>query len=148
VLKQGSDVWLLGLGPTVGYALEAAGDDPRVGVVDARFVKPLDEELILRLAGTGARLVTIEDHNLPGGFGSAVAEVLTDHGVQAPLTRLGVPDVIVPHGDPEAQHEAFGFGPTALGERLSGWLDGEAGAHLDPASEVHEDPALEARRVR
>jgi 1-deoxy-D-xylulose-5-phosphate synthase len=148
VLKQGSDVWLLGLGPTVGYALEAAGDDPRVGVVDARFVKPLDEELILRLAGTGARLVTIEDHNLPGGFGSAVAEVLTDHGVQAPLTRLGVPDVIVPHGDPEAQHEAFGFGPTALRERLSAWLDGEAGARLDPAAEVHEDPALEARRVR
>ena len=152
VLKQGSDVWLLGLGPTVGYALEAAGDDPRVGVVDARFVKPLDEELILRLARTGAHLVTIEDHNLPGGFGSAVAEVLIDHGVPARLTRLGVPDVIVPHGDPAAQHETFGFGPEALRERLSAWLDGDeesaTGASLPARDETGTQPALGARRAR
>jgi len=142
VLKEGSDVWLLGLGPTVGYARAAAGDDPRVGVVDARFVKPLDEALILRLARTGARLVTIEDHNLPGGFGSAVAELLSDHGVPARLTRLGVPDVVVPHGDPAGQHEELGFGPKALTDRLEAWLgpretapsrDDEAPAEARPA---------------
>ena len=132
VLKEGSDVWLLGLGPTVGYALDAAGDDPRVGVVDARFVKPLDEATILRLARSGAHLVTLEDHNLPGGFGSAVAELLSDRGVTARLTRLGVPDVIVPHGDPGAQHEAFGFGPTALRARLDTWL-AESGRAADSA---------------
>jgi len=148
VLKEGSQVWLLGLGPTVDYALEAAGDDPRVGVVDARFVKPLDEELILRLARAGAHLVTIEDHNLPGGFGSAVAEVLIDHGVQARLTRLGVPDVIVPHGDPAAQHEVLGFGPAALRARLAEWLEGDGTVPIDAAPEAHDRSSLEARRVR
>ncbi len=128
VLKEGEQLWLLGLGPTVGYALEAAGDDPRVGVVDARFVKPLDEELILRLARSGARLVTLEDHNLPGGFGSAVAELLADHGVAAPLSRLGVPDIVVPHGDPAAQHEELGFGPRALRARIEGWIGPRDGA--------------------
>jgi 1-deoxy-D-xylulose-5-phosphate synthase len=142
-LKQGSDVWLLGLGPTVGYALDAAGDDPRVGVVDARFVKPLDEALILRLARTGARLVTIEDHNLPGGFGSAVAELLSDHGVPARLTRLGVPDVVVPHGDPAGQHEELGFGPNALKARLEDWL----GPREAAPSREDEAPA-EARPAR
>jgi 1-deoxy-D-xylulose-5-phosphate synthase len=143
VLKEGSDVWLLGLGPTVGYALAAAGDDPRVGVVDARFVKPLDEELILRLARSGARLVTIEDHNLPGGFGSAVAELLSDHGVPARLTRLGVPDVVVPHGDPAGQHEELGFGAEALRARLAAWL-----APREAAATRDEDAPAEARPAR
>ncbi|MDZ7800571.1 MAG: 1-deoxy-D-xylulose-5-phosphate synthase [Trueperaceae bacterium] len=123
VLKEGRDLWLVGLGPTLDYALEAANEDPRVGVVDARFVKPLDEALLLRLARTGARLVTIEDHALPGGFGTAVAELLSDHGVPAPLTRLGIPDVIVPHGSPAKQHEALGYGPGALRRRIRAWLD-------------------------
>ncbi|MEX2501711.1 MAG: transketolase C-terminal domain-containing protein, partial [Trueperaceae bacterium] len=123
VVKDGTDLWLLGLGPTVGYALAAAANEPRVGVVDARFVKPLDADLIVRLARSGAKLVTIEDHTLPGGFGSAVAELLSDRGVHASLERLGIPDVIVPHGDPKAQHEAFGFGPEALRERVRIWLD-------------------------
>jgi 1-deoxy-D-xylulose-5-phosphate synthase len=142
VLKEGSDVWLLGLGPTVGYALAAAGDDPRVGVVDARFVKPLDEALVLRLARSGARLVTIEDHNLPGGFGSAVAELLSDHGVPARLTRLGVPDVVVPHGDPAGQHEELGFGVEALRARLGAWLaPREPAAAQDPEAPTGARPA-------
>ncbi len=124
VLKEGSELWLLGLGPTVGYALEAAGDDPRVGVVDARFVKPLDAALITRLARSGARLVTVEDHALPGGFGSAVAELLADRGLAVPLTRLGIADRIVPHGDPKAQHEELGYGPRALARRVRELLDG------------------------
>jgi 1-deoxy-D-xylulose-5-phosphate synthase len=142
VLKEGSDVWLLGLGPTVGYALAAAGDDPRVGVVDARFVKPLDEALVLRLARSGARLVTIEDPNLPGGFGSAVAELLSDHGVPARLTRLGVPDVVVPHGDPAGQHEELGFGVEALRARLGAWLaPREPAAAQDPEAPTGARPA-------
>ena len=114
VLKRGTEAYVLALGPTVGYALEAAEGNPGVGVVNARFVKPLDRALLLRLAGSGVRLITAEDHTIEGGLGSAVAEVLSDEGVSAPLLRLGIPDVTVPHGDPTAQHERFGFGPEAL----------------------------------
>jgi 1-deoxy-D-xylulose-5-phosphate synthase len=147
VLKDGRELWLLGLGPTVGYALEAAADDPRVGVVDARFVKPLDEALILRLARSGAQLATIEDHALPGGFGSAVAELLADRGVPATLHRLGIPDLVVPHGDPEAQHEELGFGPAALRARIEAWIGPREAARSTDAQGV-SGARSEARPAR
>ena len=114
VLKEGTDAYLLALGPTIAYALEAAGDNPQVGVVNARFVKPLDETLLLELARRAEVLVTVEDHALHGGLGSAVAETLLDKGADVNLHRLGIPDVTVPHGDPAAQHEALGYGPKAI----------------------------------
>jgi 1-deoxy-D-xylulose-5-phosphate synthase len=113
-LSHGTDVVLLGFGPTVGYALEAAGDDERIGVVNARFVKPLDLRTLLAVADSGAHVITIEDHALPGGFGSAVLEALADAGRRVPVTRLGISDVHVPHGDPRAQHEELGYGPVAV----------------------------------
>ena len=119
VLKEGSEVWLLGIGPTLGYALEAAGDDPRVGVINARFVKPLDRDLLLAKAKGAEALVTVEDHTVVGGLGSAVLEALAEAGVQVPVRRLGIPDVTVPHGDPKAQHEELGYGPKAIARVLN-----------------------------
>ena len=146
VLKEGSELWIVALGGMVDYALAAAGDDPRVGVVDARFVKPLDEALIVRLARDGAKLITIEDHALPGGFGSAVAELLADHGVPAQLTRLGVPDVIVPHGDPARQHEELGYGPQALRAKIAATI-GERPATVQPAQAVQVGDSETSKRT-
>ncbi len=123
-LKPGTEATILAVGPTLAYALEAAGSDPRVGVVDARFIKPLDETMLMALAEAGHALVTVEDHNLPGGLGSAVAEALADAGLRAPLRRLGIPDVHVPHGSPSAQHEAMGYGVAGIRDALS-----ELGVH-------------------
>ena len=153
VLKEGSELHILALGPMVDYALAVAGDDPRVGVVDARFVKPLDEALIVRLARDGAKLITIEDHALPGGFGSAVAELLADHGVPAQLTRLGIPDVIVPHGDPARQHEELGYGPEALRARIAQAIGDRPAVQTLRAvqtseSETSERTAQRARSLR
>jgi 1-deoxy-D-xylulose-5-phosphate synthase len=114
LLRDGSEVAVLALGPTVGYALEAIDDDPRVAIVNARFVKPLDDELLIRLAGAGLHLVTVEDNALPGGLGSAVLEVLADAGLDVRVTRLGIRDRHVPHGDPATQHEELGYGPRAI----------------------------------
>ncbi|MDZ7707530.1 MAG: 1-deoxy-D-xylulose-5-phosphate synthase [Trueperaceae bacterium] len=147
VLKEGSEAWILALGPMVDYALAVADDDPRIGVVDARFVKPLDEELILRLARDGAKLITIEDHALPGGFGSAVAELLADHGVPARLTRLGIPDVIVPHGDPARQHEELGYGPDALRAKIASMIGERQPAQAARMSD-HEPSERAAPRAR
>ena len=135
-LKVGSEVVVLALGPTVGYALEAAGRDPRVGVVDMQFVKPLDVGLLHELAEEGVKLITVEDHTLPGGLGTAVAEALKDEGLDVPLKRLGLPDVFVPHGSPKAFHEAHGMGP----EGLKSTLEAQLGSPLiDPEATVEEN---------
>ena len=119
VVKDGTDVAVLAFGATLPYALTAAGDDPRVAVVNARFVKPLDTAMLERLAGAGTPLVTVEDHVLHGGFGAAVAEFLSDRGGAPRLVRLGIDDRHVPHGDPAAQHEALGYGPEGIRAALA-----------------------------
>ncbi|MBS3966525.1 MAG: 1-deoxy-D-xylulose-5-phosphate synthase [Truepera sp.] len=118
MLKPGRDAYVLALGPTLAYALEATQDLPNVGVVNARFIKPLDEAMLLKLAGRARALITVEDHAAVGGLGSAVAETLQDHGLKVPLRRLGIPDRFVPHGDPVIQHEALGLGPSGIRQAL------------------------------
>lgn len=129
LVKDGIEVFVLGIGPTVGYALKAAADDPRVGVVNARFVKPLDAAMLARVARKAKALVTVEDHTVVGGMGSAVLESLSEQGISVPVTRLGIQDVTVPHGDPAAQHEEFGYGPSAIRRTLEQLLAG-TGAQL------------------
>ena len=133
VLKEGSEVTLLAIGPTVAYALEVAGDDPRVGVVNARFVKPVDTGVLDALACTQRALVTIEDHTVVGGLGSAVVEALAEMGAPLPVRRLGVPDVTVPHGTPEKQHETLGYGPRNIRAVLAGLGIERSGEGLEAA---------------
>ncbi|MDZ7704281.1 MAG: 1-deoxy-D-xylulose-5-phosphate synthase [Trueperaceae bacterium] len=118
IVKEGRDAFVLAIGVSIGDALEATRDLPGVGVVNARFIDPLDEAMLLRLARDSKALITAEDHAVTGGLGSAVAEVLSDHDIDTPLRRLGVPQVHVPHGDPKAQRDEFGYGPTAIREAL------------------------------
>jgi 1-deoxy-D-xylulose-5-phosphate synthase len=119
IVKPGSGVAVLAFGATLPYALAAAGDDPRIAVVNARFVKPLDAAMLERFAEAGTPLVTVEDHVLHGGFGAAVAEFLSDRGGGPRLVRLGIDDQHVPHGDPAAQHEALGYGPSGIRAALA-----------------------------
>ena len=115
VLEEGRDVALIGIGTGVGIAREAAallqaqGEQPTV--VDARFVKPLDAELLERLAATHQRLVTVEESALAGGFGSAVLERLS--GV-VPVVRFGLPDAFVPQGDRQRLLQDIGLTPQAV----------------------------------
>ncbi len=119
IIKPGSRAYILALGPTLEYALEAAKGLDDVGVVNARFVKPLDEGMIEQLALGAEVLITAEDHVRTGGLGTAVAETLQDRGVSVSLVRLGIPDEHVPHGDPAAQHERYGYGPKAMRQTLT-----------------------------
>ncbi len=101
VLAEGADVALVGIGTGVGIAVEAARllRERAVAptVVNARFVKPLDRELLGRLTATHRLLVTVEENALAGGFGSAVLEEVAASGVE--VLRFGLPDAFVPHGD-------------------------------------------------
>jgi len=104
LLRDGEDALVVALGLPVHPALEAAAelaaDGLSVAVLNARFAKPLDAARIVALARKVRAVVTVEEHALQGGFGSAVLEALAAAGVQRPVRCLGVPDAIVEHGDP------------------------------------------------
>jgi 1-deoxy-D-xylulose-5-phosphate synthase len=120
VLREGSRIALVGYGSGVGKALEAAdilGED--VTVVDARFAKPIDVELMASLAAEHELLVTVEEGVLAGGFGSAVWEALNDAGHHIPsFLRIGLPDRYVTHGKPALLHHEVGFTGKAIAERV------------------------------
>ena len=126
-LQTGDRVALLGYGTGVQVALEAAGILRHSGltptVADARFVKPLDTEMVERLALSHDLLVTIEEGVLAGGFGSAVLEHLEDSftspGERARVVRIGLPDRYVTHGKPALLHEEVGFTGEAVADRIA-----------------------------
>jgi 1-deoxy-D-xylulose-5-phosphate synthase len=116
VLKEGTEVYILAFGKTLRYALEAAGDDPRVGVVNARFLKPLDREMLRKLSRY--KLLTVEDHQKMGGFGSAVLEALNEMGLRPEVRVLGLPDRFLEHGPIPSLHRQAGIDPEGIREAL------------------------------
>ncbi|MGA1134206.1 MAG: 1-deoxy-D-xylulose-5-phosphate synthase [Prochlorotrichaceae cyanobacterium] len=122
VLRSGDDLLLLAYGTMVYPALQTAEILSEHGiqatVVNARFAKPLDTELILPLAERLGKVVTLEEGCLQGGFGSAVAEALLDADVLVPLLRLGIPDVLVDHAKPEQSKADLGLTPPQMAERI------------------------------
>jgi 1-deoxy-D-xylulose-5-phosphate synthase len=115
------DTVVLAYGSTVAQAQLAAEElveeGLRVAVVNARWVKPLDKEMILRLARKVGRLVTIEDHMVAGGFGSAILELLEYHGVRNVNVRvIGLPDKFVEHGASTILKELYGLSSAHIKE--------------------------------
>jgi 1-deoxy-D-xylulose-5-phosphate synthase len=113
VLREGKDLLILAVGASVYPALAAAERLEKEGfgvtVVNARFIKPLDENLILTLAAKHGRVLTVEENILAGGFGSAVLELLADRELAVVVKRLGIADVFVEHGAPAILREKYGL---------------------------------------
>ncbi|MEO0395156.1 MAG: 1-deoxy-D-xylulose-5-phosphate synthase [Cyanobacteria bacterium P01_A01_bin.137] len=122
VLRQGDDLLMLGYGsmvyPTMQTAEILSEHGIEATVINARFVKPLDEELIVPLAKQIQRVVTFEEGCLMGGFGSAVAEALIDRDVNVPIFRLGVPDILVDHATPAQAKTALGLTPAQMADKI------------------------------
>ncbi|MGD1716579.1 1-deoxy-D-xylulose-5-phosphate synthase [Dapis sp. BLCC M172] len=122
ILRNGDDVLILGYGSMVHPAMQTAEILSEHGVsatvVNARFVKPLDTELILPLAQRIGQVVTMEEGCLMGGFGSAVTEALMDNNVLVPVLRLGVPDKLVDHAKPDESKADLGLTPSQMAERI------------------------------
>jgi 1-deoxy-D-xylulose-5-phosphate synthase len=129
VLREGQDAVILAYGTMVNAALEAAvelaSDGIQATVINARFVKPLDQELILSLAGEHRLIVTVEEAYLAGGFGSAVMELLEANQLQdrVRIVRIGVTDEIVPHGDPKRLLGRYGLDPDGIRRTVTKTLD-------------------------
>jgi 1-deoxy-D-xylulose-5-phosphate synthase len=117
VLQDGSDVVILGLGPMISMAQELAArlecDGYSAAVVNPRFVKPLDSEMLELYAGRVAAFVTFEDHVRMGGFGSAVAEALQEMGSPVPVVRIGWPDHFIEHGKVDDLRAKYGLAVDA-----------------------------------
>jgi 1-deoxy-D-xylulose-5-phosphate synthase len=122
LLTDGDDLLIVAYGSMVYPALATAGllqeRGVRAAVINARFLRPLDEALIRPLAQRIGRVVTMEEGALPGGFGAAVVECLNDHGLLVPVLRLGIPDQLVDHASPKQSKEALGLTPAQMAERI------------------------------
>ncbi|MDZ4343385.1 MAG: 1-deoxy-D-xylulose-5-phosphate synthase [Candidatus Binatia bacterium] len=119
LLRSGKDIAILAVGHTVLPALRAAEDLAPLGidaaVVNARFVKPLDRDLLRDIVKRVHAVITVEDHAVTGGFGSAVLEFLAEEGIgDARVRRLGVPDRFIPHGTQDELRKLCGFDQEAI----------------------------------
>jgi 1-deoxy-D-xylulose-5-phosphate synthase len=126
ILRKGNHVALLAIGSTVTAALAAADELQAVGlstmVVDARFVKPLDTAMLAAVARRCGRVVTVEDHALEAGFGSAVLERLNTVAPGTPVLRIGIPDEFVEHGDTAQQWRAAGIDHESIAHHTARWV--------------------------
>ncbi|MCP4004445.1 MAG: 1-deoxy-D-xylulose-5-phosphate synthase [bacterium] len=118
LLRDGSDVALIGIGSTVSTTIEAAEKLGEVGisaaVLNARFVKPLDARWLGELARRCRAIVTVEEHCGVGGFGDAVAAELASQNSRVPLRAIGIPDETIEHGDPGRQLEEMGLDAAGI----------------------------------
>lgn len=121
-LHIGEDVAVLTIGHIGNYGLDALKelqkDGLNPGLYDMRFVKPLDEELLHDICKQYPNLITVEDGTLVGGFGSAVLEFMAEHHYTNKITRLGIPDRIVEHGEQPELHKECGFDKDSIAKAV------------------------------
>lgn len=121
IRREGEKIAVIAFGSMVAPSLTVA-DKLNATVADMRFVKPIDEELIVRLARSHDYIVTAEENAEQGGAGSAVLEVLAKHGICKPVLLLGVEDKVTEHGDPKKLLDDLGLSAEAIEKRIDGWI--------------------------
>lgn len=121
IRREGEKTAFIAFGSMVAPAL-AVAEKLNATVADMRFVKPIDEELIVRLARSHDRIVTLEENAEQGGAGGAVLEVLAKHGICKPVLLLGVADTVTGHGDPKKLLDDLGLSAEAVERRVCAWL--------------------------
>ncbi len=122
MLHEGVDGLIVAVGDMVNQAMVAADQLSEQGieisVIDARFVKPLDRDLIVSQAEKVPFVITAEENSLQGGFGTAVLELLNDMGLAIPVMRLGIPDYFVGQGTQTELREQLGLDATGIIETV------------------------------
>ncbi len=129
VLKEGSDISLLACGPIVYSTLVAANELETEGiscaVINGRFIKPMDREIIISFATHTGKLLTLEEGAAIGGFGSGVMEVLSEEGLVVPVKRIGIPDRFMPHASQKLLREQIGLDKDGIKKTVKRWLNSE-----------------------
>ncbi len=141
ILREGQDLAILAIGSTVYPAMKAAALLEKEGiestVVNARFAKPLDSELILSLASRIRRFVIVEENVLSGGFGSAVLDLLAKSGLsRVSVERIGLPDQFIEHGNPDIFRDKFDLNPSGIVRRVKTTFPELLIKHSDQMEEI------------
>ena len=136
-LRQGGELVFCAVGAMVQAALAAADilktNGISAGVVNARFIKPIDEELLCKIAQQARYIVTLEENCLMGGFGSAVMETMNSAGIAAPrILRLGLPDRFIEQGSREELLECLGLDPISIAEKVRNFIGVDS--HANPSA--------------
>ena len=108
IIRNGKDIAIFAFGNMIEPSIKA-GNELDATVIDMRFIKPLDEDLIIKIANTNKKLISIEDNTITGGAGSAINELLQRNKIRTPLNILGVPDRITEHGSQNELYELYGL---------------------------------------
>ncbi|MBR0109870.1 MAG: 1-deoxy-D-xylulose-5-phosphate synthase [Bacteroidales bacterium] len=117
---KGDKVAVVAIGPAVHRSLEAAGQfEGRVGVYNFRFLKPLDTDMLDKIAKTYKKIITVEDGTLKGGLYGAVCEYLADKAPGVFVTGIGAPDVFIEHDTQSAQRERCGLDTEGISRKIS-----------------------------
>lgn len=122
ILKSGKEAALLAVGSMVDYSVKAAeileNEGINCEVVNMRFIKPLDTELLDDLSGRFSKIITLEENSLIGGFGSAVLEYFAEKNYKNDVLRIGLPDSFVEHGTQQELHQLLGIDPDGIAEKV------------------------------
>lgn len=129
IRREGKNLVIMSFGAMLETAM-FAGADLDATVVNMRFVKPLDEELILAMAKTHGGIVTVEENVIAGGAGSAVAELLATHALQIPLLHLGIPDAFIEHGSQDSCRRDAGLDKDSVLRSIRRWWPAETQAQI------------------
>ncbi|WP_206483477.1 1-deoxy-D-xylulose-5-phosphate synthase [Thalassotalea sp. G2M2-11] len=122
IMEQGSNIAILNFGTTLAHAQQAA-QALGASVVDMRFVKPLDHQLIEQMINSHELIVTVEDNAIAGGAGSAVNEYVLNQGIQTKILNIGLPDCFIKHGTQDEIHHELGLDSAGIIEKINQFIN-------------------------
>ncbi len=129
ILQEGGDITIIACGNMVATAMEAVGilaeDGISAGVVNGRFIKPMDEDLLKQVAAKTRRILTLEENVVIGGFGSGVGEALNRAGLSTPLKSVGIPDAFITHGSQATLRKSLELDRDGIVRTIRTWLKKE-----------------------
>ncbi|HQE79530.1 MAG TPA: 1-deoxy-D-xylulose-5-phosphate synthase [Syntrophorhabdaceae bacterium] len=129
ILRNGGDLTIVASGNTVYPCLAAAQilheNHIDCTVVNGRFIKPMDRELLIDVANRTKKILTVEENTVIGGFGSGILEVLSEEGIVVPVKRIGIPDMFITHGTQKTLRKRIGIDTEGIVRKVLEWLKRE-----------------------
>jgi 1-deoxy-D-xylulose-5-phosphate synthase len=129
ILKEGAELTIIACGSMVYPALNVAEaleqEGISIGVVNGRFIKPMDNRLLSEIASRTKKILTLEENTVMGGFGSGVMELLSKEEILIPIKSIGIPDTFITHGNQKKLRNALGIDPEGIKKAIKAWLKKE-----------------------